>query len=207
MRMLEVNDLHIYYGAIKAVKGISFYVDKGEIVAVDTPENLEASTRETTSLEVTVDDLNNNFESLKDKIREITDMKLLNENPDNTKKYLITTSSKADIRKVIFSECSKQEITILEMKRNENSLEDAFVKLVEDRPEYSEKELKKMQYEQEIEEIRLEEEEKRIEKETRKQAIKEEKARKKAAKEAKKEAKAASSKEEKKENVEEGGDK
>lgn len=34
MRMLEVNDLHIYYGAIKAVKGISFYVEKGEIVAL-----------------------------------------------------------------------------------------------------------------------------------------------------------------------------
>ncbi len=34
MKMLEVNDLHIYYGAIKAVKGISFYVDKGEIVAL-----------------------------------------------------------------------------------------------------------------------------------------------------------------------------
>ena len=32
MKMLEVNDLHIYYGAIKAVKGISFYVEKGEIV-------------------------------------------------------------------------------------------------------------------------------------------------------------------------------
>ena len=34
MKMLEVNDLHIYYGAIKAVKGISFYVEKGEIVAL-----------------------------------------------------------------------------------------------------------------------------------------------------------------------------
>ena len=34
MRMLDVNDLHIYYGAIKAVKGITFHVDQGEIVAL-----------------------------------------------------------------------------------------------------------------------------------------------------------------------------
>ena len=34
MRMLDVNDLHIYYGAIKAVKGITFHVDEGEIVAL-----------------------------------------------------------------------------------------------------------------------------------------------------------------------------
>ena len=34
MRMLDVTDLHIYYGAIKAVKGISFHVDQGEIVAL-----------------------------------------------------------------------------------------------------------------------------------------------------------------------------
>ena len=34
MRLLDVKDLHIYYGAIKAVKGITFHVDKGEIVAL-----------------------------------------------------------------------------------------------------------------------------------------------------------------------------
>lgn len=34
MRMLEVNDMHVNYGAIKAVKGISFYVEQGEIVSL-----------------------------------------------------------------------------------------------------------------------------------------------------------------------------
>lgn len=32
--ILEVTDLHVHYGAIKAVKGITFYVDPGEIVAL-----------------------------------------------------------------------------------------------------------------------------------------------------------------------------
>jgi len=34
MMMLEVNDLNVYYGAIYALKGISFHVDKGEIVTL-----------------------------------------------------------------------------------------------------------------------------------------------------------------------------
>ena len=34
MSMLEVNDLHVYYGSIHAVKGVSFTVDKGEIVTL-----------------------------------------------------------------------------------------------------------------------------------------------------------------------------
>jgi branched-chain amino acid transport system ATP-binding protein len=32
--MLEVNDLNVYYGAIHALKGISFHLEKGEIVAL-----------------------------------------------------------------------------------------------------------------------------------------------------------------------------
>ena len=32
--MLEVKNLHVYYGAIHALKGISFHVDKNEIVAL-----------------------------------------------------------------------------------------------------------------------------------------------------------------------------
>jgi branched-chain amino acid transport system ATP-binding protein len=32
--LLEVNDLNVYYGAIHALKGISFHVEKGEIVSL-----------------------------------------------------------------------------------------------------------------------------------------------------------------------------
>ncbi|WP_288806144.1 ATP-binding cassette domain-containing protein, partial [uncultured Treponema sp.] len=32
--MLEVKDLCVSYGAIKAVRGISFYVDEGEIITL-----------------------------------------------------------------------------------------------------------------------------------------------------------------------------
>ena len=32
--ILEVNDLSVYYGVIQALKGISFKVNKGEVVAL-----------------------------------------------------------------------------------------------------------------------------------------------------------------------------
>ena len=175
-------------------------IDKGEILAVDTTKHLEDNTSENTVLKISVDDINNKFLSIKDEIPEIINIKLTDENDeDKTKEYLVEASSKTDIRKQIFSICAKNEITILEMKKVENSLEDAFIKLVENRPEYSKKEIKKMQYEKELEELREEEKNKKEEKEFKKQAKKEEKARKRANK--------IEKKEKKKEEKEKGGDK
>jgi len=34
LKMLDVQDLHVYYGAIHALKGVSFHLDKGEVVAL-----------------------------------------------------------------------------------------------------------------------------------------------------------------------------
>ena len=34
MAMLEVKDLAVYYGMIHAIKGVSFEVNKGEIIAL-----------------------------------------------------------------------------------------------------------------------------------------------------------------------------
>ena len=34
MAMLEVRDLHVHYGVIEAIKGISFEVEQGEVIAL-----------------------------------------------------------------------------------------------------------------------------------------------------------------------------
>ena len=34
MNMLNIDDIHVYYGAIHAIKGVSFQVNEGEIVAL-----------------------------------------------------------------------------------------------------------------------------------------------------------------------------
>ena len=33
MSLLKVDDIHVYYGAIHAIKGVSFHVDEGEMKA------------------------------------------------------------------------------------------------------------------------------------------------------------------------------
>ena len=41
MAMLEVKDLEVYYGMIQAIKGISFEVNQGEVVALIGANELE----------------------------------------------------------------------------------------------------------------------------------------------------------------------
>ena len=182
-------------------------IDKGEIVAVDTPDNLEDKVSEKSLLNVVIDDINNKFETIKDVISEIKSINLVRENEDKSKEYSIETSSNDDIRKKLFAICAKNDITILEMKKNEASLEDAFIKIVEKRPEYSQKEIKKMQYEKELEELREEDRINKEKREFKKQARKEERARKKAAKEAKKDAKIKEETKKEETKKEEGGNK
>lgn len=175
-------------------------IDKGEIIAVDTPENLNEQTKEHMVLNVTVDDMNNKFDTVKEKIQSIEEVNLVETLESGEKKYKITLKDKTDIRKELFEICAKENVILVEMKQEESSLEDTFIKLVEGRKEYSQTEINKMAYEQEIELLRQEEQEAKREKEMKKQAIKEEKARKKAKKEADKIAKEA--KKEKAEKVE-----
>ena len=103
-------------------------INKGKIVAIDTPENLEKKVSDNNILYVTVEDSNNNVDNLK--IDGITDIKLLKTNEDGTKQYEIIANESVNINKLIFSEFAKQNITILEMKKPEATLEDAFMKII-----------------------------------------------------------------------------
>lgn len=170
-------------------------IDKGEVVAVDTPNNLEKETTENNVLRLTVEDENDKFETIKEYISNIKEIKFVTKNDDKSKEYIVETNSNEDIRKEMFSKCAELGVVILEMKKDTASLEDAFIKIVEDRPEYSEKEIEKQEYEKELEDLRKEITEKKEAKEFKKQAKKEEKARKKAAKEEQKASKEASKEE------------
>lgn len=177
-------------------------IDKGEVVAVDTPNNLEKETVENNVLRLTIEDESDKFETIKEAISNIKEIKFVGKNDDKSKDYIVETNTDADIRKEMFSKCAELGVVILEMKKDTASLEDAFIKIVEDRPEYSEREIEKQEYEKELDELRKEIIEKQEAKEFKKQAKKEEKARKKAKKEEKKASKEAS-----KEEKQEGGDK
>lgn len=106
-------------------------INKGKIVAIDTPENLENKVSKNDCIYITVEDAEDKMSKIKDKILEIKKVELIEKNEDKTKQYLIETDKNVDLRKKIFAECAKENITIFEMKKADTTLEDAFMKLIE----------------------------------------------------------------------------
>ena len=106
-------------------------INKGKIVAVDTPENLENKVNNNNNVYVTVEDPENKMEKMQEKIQDIQKIELVQENEDGTKQYAIQAKGEVDLRKTIFAEFAKENITIFEMKKADTTLEDAFMKLIE----------------------------------------------------------------------------
>lgn len=146
-------------------------INKGNILAVDTPEHLEEEFKEENSIHITVEDKENKIENVCEKIKELKSIKLLKENPDNTKQYALIANSNVDLRKEVFDIFPKNNISILELKKTEVTLEDAFLKLINEK----EKELKEKKEKEEKEKSKREEELNNMTKEERKQAIKQDK--------------------------------
>ena len=107
-------------------------INKGKIVAVDTPENLEKKVSDNNVVYVTVEDKENKIAEIKEKIAGIKEIKLIKENEDKTKQYEITGENDVNLNKTIFNEFAKEKITIVEMKKAEATLEDAFMKIIKE---------------------------------------------------------------------------
>lgn len=110
-------------------------INKGKIVAVDTPENLEKKTKENNGISVTVEDKKENMKKLKELIPEIESVEMVKDNEDGTKQYTIISKADTDLRKKLFDVLPKQDITIFELKKTETTLEDAFIKLIDTKKE------------------------------------------------------------------------
>ena len=107
-------------------------INKGKIVAIDTPENLEKKVSDSNVIYVTVEDNENKVDSLNNKIDGIISIKLIKTNEDKTKQYEIKGKDEINLNKVVFSEFAKANITILEMKKIDATLEDAFMKIIKE---------------------------------------------------------------------------
>ena len=163
-------------------------INKGKIVAVDTPENLEKKVAGENTVYVTVEDTENKMATIKEKLENVEEIRLVKENEDKTKKYVITAKEDVDLRKNLFETFAKEGITIFEMKKADATLEDAFMQLIKS----EEKEEPEVQTEDEFKVVS-----KKEQKEAKKLAKKAKKEEKKQAKLAKKEEK-KKAKEEKK---------
>ena len=105
-------------------------IDKGKIIAIDTPKNLENKINKN-SIIINIEDPNNNINNIKNDITEISDIKFKKDIDNNTKQYEIFIKEKYDIRKKLFEVLPKHNITIIELKTSEASLEEAFINLID----------------------------------------------------------------------------
>lgn len=106
-------------------------INKGKLIAIDTPENLEDMTIGENVLLVTVEDNDGKIETAISEIENIKEFKFIKELTDGTKQYSIVSKDNKDIRKEIFTVFAKAGITIFELKKAESSLEEAFLGLID----------------------------------------------------------------------------
>ena len=112
-------------------------INKGKLVAIDTPENLEDKSQSENTLLVTIEDPENKIDEAVKEIPNIKSYNLQKELPDGTKQYSIVPSNNQDIRKDIFSIFAKCGMTIFELKKAETTLEEAFIDLIENQKDIS----------------------------------------------------------------------
>lgn len=113
-------------------------INQGEIVAIDTIENIENRVSKKNCLLVTVEEREKSLGDLKGKIQGIEEIELVKEREDGSKQYQITYQEGKDLRKQLLENLAKQGINLLEMKNAQVTLEDAFMELIQEK-EYKEK--------------------------------------------------------------------
>ena len=108
-------------------------INKGKLITIDTPSNLENLVAEkNNNIIITVEDKEEKMKNLENKYEEISKVELLKDNEDGTKQYSILSNGDIDLRKRLFDILPKENITIFELKKSEYTLEDAFIKIIND---------------------------------------------------------------------------
>lgn len=54
----------------------------------------------------------------------------MKDNQDGTKQYAVSGNKEVDLRKILFDNLPKENITIFELRKSEATLEEAFMKLI-----------------------------------------------------------------------------
>ena len=144
-------------------------INKGKIVAVDTPSNLEKHVQVENSIVVSVEDLDNKMAKIK--IKGAKEIKLISDDKKGNKQYRIIAEDGKDIRKEVLKELTDKDINIMELKNVEATLEDAFLTIVDNKNA----ELAKAEKEEIQRKEKREKELERMSRKNRKEAIKEDK--------------------------------
>lgn len=110
-------------------------INKGKIIKVDKTENIEDTTSSSDSnskeLIITVEEQNDKLTDITKKFKSIKSVELVNQN-DNEKQYSILYEGNEEIRKDLLKMCLDKDINVIEIKKKEISLEDAFLKIIDE---------------------------------------------------------------------------
>ena len=146
-------------------------INKGKLLAVDTPSNLEEKIEDDNRIYVTVEDEKNKINKVAKKIKNLKSIEFIKDKNDGTKEYELIADKSTDLRKEIFNLFPKNDINILELKKTEITLEDAFLKLISQK----ETEIEEKKKKEEEKKAKREEELNKMSKKDRKEAIKQDK--------------------------------
>ncbi|MDP4267645.1 MAG: ATP-binding cassette domain-containing protein [Bacteroidota bacterium] len=141
-------------------------INKGEIIAIDTPDNLSKKLKESNVIETRIiGEQEKVIEAIK-KIKGVTGVEAIGEKEKGSIDYRIEADSQTDLRQDLFKVMSDNKANIIELKTVDLSLEDVFLQLMtneaevtEDKEEVENKEEKASGKEAEIKEDKEEKEE------------------------------------------------
>jgi ABC-2 type transport system ATP-binding protein len=115
---------------VSAVCGRVVIISKGEIIAVDTPENLSKNFSRHSSLQLTAVGPSSRVISLLNGIDGVNQVHIQQEEADEVITYILDTKIDADIRGEVSFALARDGYRLLELKSIDISLEDIFIRLV-----------------------------------------------------------------------------
>jgi ABC-2 type transport system ATP-binding protein len=110
-------------------------IDKGQIAAVDTPDNLSKSMGSATKFLIKVAGPKSSVNNLLKGVYGVKYVEAANQREGDVTDYVIESAKDTDVRRPIFFELAKYGYPILELKSLDLSLEDIFLQVVTEEKE------------------------------------------------------------------------
>ena len=116
---------------ISAICDRVLIINKGKILAEDTPDNLSKKLENQSRFTARIEGERNAVESVLENIPGIVSYTYSGVNEENTADYIIEAASSTDIRKPLFKALAEKDMALLMLNPAELSLEDIFIELTD----------------------------------------------------------------------------
>ena len=126
---LRFEKICIEYPRVNAMDYKSFGVNKGEIVAQDTLENLTKGISETSRLMVRVAGAEKAAQRLIRELNGVRYVEVMGSKEPDTVDIMIETDQNVDVRRAMFNALSRNTMPILMLRSLDMTLEDIFLQL------------------------------------------------------------------------------